>query len=203
MKKVVISFLIIGVITSLGIIGSKYFNKDKKLDSDKTSISYYVETGEGTGVYEKQDGTTWPEGYVLNEEKSSCDNGSTLSWDSETNSVVVTANMEDSCKVYMDKNVIPIITGVSFLSEQFGVFGVDTIKLKGENVISKVFFKINGIDFTEIELGVRNMCRLDIGTQTFDYQVYVIDVNGNTSDIFSSSHTMRFSLEIAADCLSV
>ena len=139
MKKVVISFLIIGVITSLGIIDSKYYNKDK--NNDNTLISYYVETGEGTGVYEKQEGTTWPEGYVLNEEKSSCDNGSTLSWDSSTNSVVVTANKEDSCKVYMDKNVIPIITGVSFLSLQFGVFGVDTIKLKGENVISKVFLR--------------------------------------------------------------
>ena len=103
----------------------------------------------------------------------------------------------------MDKNVIPIITGVSFLSEQFGAFGVDTIKLKGENIISKVFFKINGIDFTEIELGVRNMCKLGFGTQTFDYQVYVIDVNGNTSDIFSSSHTMSFSFEKDNECLSV
>ena len=102
LKKIVISFLIIGVTVSLGIIGSKYFNKDEKLNSNETLISYYVETGEGTGVYEKQESTTWPEGYVLNEEKSSCDNGSTLSWDSETNSVVVTASKEDSCKVYMD-----------------------------------------------------------------------------------------------------
>ena len=102
MKKIVISFFVVGVIISLGIVSSKYFNNDENLISDKTLISYYIETGEGTGVYEKQDGTTWPEGYVLNEEKSSCDNGSTLSWDSETNSVVVTANKGDSCKIYMD-----------------------------------------------------------------------------------------------------
>ena len=105
MKKNVISFLIIGVTVSLGIIGSKYFNEDDNLNSDKALISYYVETGEGTGVYEKQEGTTWPEGYVFNKEKSSCDNGSTLSWDSETNSVVVTANKGDSCKIYMDFSV--------------------------------------------------------------------------------------------------
>lgn len=111
MKKVLISFFVVGVIISLGIVSSKYFNNDENLISDKTLISYYVETGEGTGVYEKQEGTTWPEGYVLNEEKSSCDNGSTLSWDSSTNSVVVTASKEDNCKVYMDKSNQLIIEG--------------------------------------------------------------------------------------------
>ena len=110
MKKVLISFFIIGIIVSLGIIGNKYFNKEENLNSDKTLISYYVETGEGTGIYEKQDGTTWPEGYVLNEEKSNCDNGSTLSWDYNNNSVLVTATKEDSCKVYMDKKVLIYFT---------------------------------------------------------------------------------------------
>ena len=102
MKKVLISFFIIGIVVLLGIVSSKYFNEDDNLNSDKALISYYVETGEGTGVYEKQEGATWPEGYVLNEEKSSCDNGSILSWDSDTNSVIVTASKEDSCKVYFD-----------------------------------------------------------------------------------------------------
>lgn len=106
MKKVLISFFIIGIVVLLGIVSSKYFNEDDNLNSDKALISYYVETGEGTGVYEKQEGATWPEGYILNEEKSSCDNGSTLSWDSETNSVVVTASKEDSCKVYLDVLVL-------------------------------------------------------------------------------------------------
>ena len=103
MKRVIISFLIVGVITSLGIIGSNYFNKDEKLNSNETLISYYVETGEGTGVYEKQEGTTWPEGYVLNEEKSTCDNGSTLSWDDANNAVIVTSGQSDDCKIYFDK----------------------------------------------------------------------------------------------------
>lgn len=48
------------------------------------------------------------------------------------------------------------------------------------------------------------MCILGVvGTHTFDYQVYVIDVNGNTSDIFSSSHTMSFGIEKVNECLSV
>ena len=106
MKKVLISFFVVGVIISLGIIGSKYFNNGEDLNNNESLISYYVETGEGTGVYEKQESTTWPEGYVLNEEKSTCDNGSTLSWDSGTNSVIVTANKEDSCKVYLDVLVL-------------------------------------------------------------------------------------------------
>ena len=94
-------FIIVNLIVFCGI---NYYNKDK--NNDKTLISYYVETGEGTGVYEKQEGATWPEGYVLNEEKSSCDNGSTLSWDSETNSVVVTSNKKDSCKDYFDVQLL-------------------------------------------------------------------------------------------------
>ena len=73
------------------------------MDSDKTLISYYVETGEETGVYEKQEGTTWPEGYVFNKEKSSCKNGSTLSWDINSSSIVVNSKSNEICKIYFDK----------------------------------------------------------------------------------------------------
>ena len=47
MKKVLISFFIIGIVVLLGIVSSKYFNEDDNLNSDNTLISYYVETGEG------------------------------------------------------------------------------------------------------------------------------------------------------------
>ena len=99
MKKLVVFFFIIGGLILAVFISNK---KDKFLINNNALISYYVESESGTGVYEKQDGTTWPDGYVLNEEKSTCDNGSILSWDSSTNSVVVTASKEDSCRIYMD-----------------------------------------------------------------------------------------------------
>ena len=103
MKKIVISFLIIGVIVSLGIIGSKYLNEYENSNKNNALISYYVETGEGTGVYEKQDGSTWPaDGYVLNTEKTNCTNGTQLSWDSNTKSVVGNFSKADKCKVYFD-----------------------------------------------------------------------------------------------------
>ena len=122
-------FIIVNLIVFCGI---NYYNKDK--NNDKTLISYYVETGEGTGVYEKQEGTTWPEGYVLNEEKSSCDNGSTLSWDSETNSVVVTANKEDSCKVYMDKENSYLIFDFGISSGKLSLNNVDITSRNNEKV---------------------------------------------------------------------
>ena len=101
MKKLVVFFLIIGGLILAVFISNK---KDKFLINNNALISYYAESESGTGVYEKQDGTTWPDGYVLNEEKSTCDNGSILSWDSSTNSVVVTASKGDKCKIYLDKN---------------------------------------------------------------------------------------------------
>ncbi len=103
MKKIVISFFIVGVIISLGIVSSKYFNNDENLISDKTLISYYVETGYKSGEYQEQEGTTWPEGYVLNKEKSFCNGESILEWDDKNNAVIVTAKRSDKCKIYLDK----------------------------------------------------------------------------------------------------
>ena len=103
MKKFVISFFIVGVIISLGIVSSKYFNNDENLISDKTLISYYVETGYKSGEYQEQEGTTWPEGYVLNKEKSFCNGESILEWDDKNNAVIVTAKRSDKCKIYLDK----------------------------------------------------------------------------------------------------
>ena len=100
MKKLVVFFLIIGVIISVIFFSNK---KDKVLINNNALISYYVESEAGTGVYEKQEGTTWPDGYIFNAEKSICKNGSSLTWNSGTNSVVITVSKPDCCKIYLDK----------------------------------------------------------------------------------------------------
>ncbi len=102
MKKIVISFFVVGVIISLGIVSRKYFNNDENLISDKTLISYYVETGVATGEYKKVNSDKWPEGYLFNSVKSTCSNGGTVSWDNNNNSVVEIFNSEDKCKIYFD-----------------------------------------------------------------------------------------------------
>ena len=141
LKKFMIIFLIVGVVVSLGIIGSRYFNSSEKLSNDKTLISYYVETGEGTGVYEKQDGMTWPEGYVFNEEKSSCDNGSALSWDINNSSVIVNSKSNEICKIYFDK-------AYSFIFTSTGSKNTNSFFYNNEKIINKslvISYKIGDI----------------------------------------------------------
>lgn len=54
------------------------------------------ETEAGSGEYQISTDNTWPqEGYVFNEKLSACENGGTLSWNSETNRVVMQTNSSD------------------------------------------------------------------------------------------------------------
>ena len=68
-----------------------------------TSISMMLETKRGSGDYEPSNSSEWPkEGYTFNAERSKCENGGTLSWNDETNSVVLTTKVSDKCFVYFD-----------------------------------------------------------------------------------------------------
>ena len=60
------------------------------------AFAMMYETEFGSGEYVVSDDTTWPlEGYVFNAELSRCENGSTLYWDEETQSVMMEANVSD------------------------------------------------------------------------------------------------------------
>ena len=62
-----------------------------------------LETSAGSGEYQISDNTTWPgSGYMYNETLSSCENGSTLIWNNETNTVTLKANISDKCYLYFD-----------------------------------------------------------------------------------------------------
>ena len=58
----------------------------------------------GNIKYQVSSGTTWPQdGYIFNERLSKCENDGTLSWNSETNRVVMKTDGSDKCYVYFDK----------------------------------------------------------------------------------------------------
>ena len=79
--------------------------------SDKSVIStnaltMMYETEAGSGEYVVTSESVWPqEGYVFNENLSSCENGGTLSWNNETKRVVMQTNSSDRCYVYFDKEL--------------------------------------------------------------------------------------------------
>ena len=115
-KKVLIGVSGIFVII-LGICICFYMGKDNSDDEMYTSniedekensiggfLTLMLETEAGSGVYEKSISSTWPgEGYVFNENLSSCENGGELSWNEELGAVNLKTNNTEKCYVYFDK----------------------------------------------------------------------------------------------------
>ena len=54
------------------------------------------ETSAGSGEYQVSRDTSWPqEGYIFNEQLSGCENGGTLSWNSDAKRVLLQTNTSD------------------------------------------------------------------------------------------------------------
>lgn len=108
-NKVIISLCIIGnVLFNLFILYPKNYSviENKKQIKNKSSnmLSLMLETKSGSGEYEIYTSKVWPqEGYVFNEERSGCENGSELAWDDTNKKVLVKTNKSDKCYVYFDK----------------------------------------------------------------------------------------------------
>ena len=57
---------------------------------NNNALTMMYETEYQSGEYQVSSDTTWPQdGYVFNETLSKCENGGVLSWDAETNKVVM------------------------------------------------------------------------------------------------------------------
>ena len=107
MKKKKVIIPIIGGIVILSVFLIIYFNnKNPVLKEENTKselFSYMIETSAGSGDYEMATDNKWPgEGYVFNESLSGCENGSKLTWNDETKSVTLKANISDKCYLYFD-----------------------------------------------------------------------------------------------------
>ena len=109
-KKVLIMISVIGILLASFIILSYINNDGVVIASGKSeeyvnnkTFSLMLETSAGSGEYQVSNDTTWPgSGYMYNETLSSCENGSTLIWNDETNTVTLKANISDKCYLYFD-----------------------------------------------------------------------------------------------------
>ena len=113
-KKVllVVSGLVLIPLMSLWLCSfdSKVSNEENKI-SQKSTIAMYIE-GED-GEYSQSNESTFPkEGYVLNVEKSNCRNGGSLSQDASTKAISLSVGNAESCTLYFDKEVIPIVDSI-------------------------------------------------------------------------------------------
>ncbi len=62
-----------------------------------------IETEADLGIYEKSNSSLLPgDGYIFNEQMSSCENGGELSWNEELNTINLKTNNAEKCYVYFD-----------------------------------------------------------------------------------------------------
>src|SRR5574344_1636792 len=126
---------IIFIITIISLL-AMYLDQNRKLnkyiiseanDSSSDSaiggseVAIMLETAQSSGTYAESSLTTWPtvsDGYYFNPQKSSCENGSILSYNYGNNHLSIATNKTDKCYVYFD-----IITFYSkILTDNGGVY---------------------------------------------------------------------------------
>ena len=105
-KLLFFSIFIIIILVFVTIYNIIYKNNNIYLnnkDAAPNFISIMLEETVGSGEYKVSKSNKWPsKGYVFNKEMSYCNNGSTLTWNENDNSVSVNINKTDKCYVYFD-----------------------------------------------------------------------------------------------------
>ena len=106
-------FIIIILVFVLTIYNIIYKNNNIYLnnkDEAPNFISIILEETASSGEYKVSKSNKWPsKGYVFNKEMSYCNNGSTLTWNENDNSVSVNINKTDKCYVYFDMYVPTLV----------------------------------------------------------------------------------------------
>ncbi len=113
MSKKIIVFGVILSIAFLLVLILNFNRSSEVIYSEKSkqiintnALTMMYETEANSGEYQVSSDTSWPQdGYTFNETLSRCENGGTLTWNSETNRVVMQANTSDKCYVYFDKTI--------------------------------------------------------------------------------------------------
>ena len=127
-------FIILGVLLVLGIMSSKYmFNKNEVVEIDevklkesitnKKGFAIYLETANGSGVYNESNSSTFPTtGYTFNSEKSGCvDNNGNIVENALSyvnNKIRLSINKEVSCYVYFDRDAVSGMTGLQLVASE-------------------------------------------------------------------------------------
>ena len=187
-KKVLITLSIVGIFILTFIIYN-YINTDgviiasgKSEESiNNKTFSLMLETSAGSGEYQISDNTTWPgSGYMYNETLSSCENGSTLIWNDETNTVTLKANISDKCYLYFDI-VPPDVT----LATTNTAYGATPATLSCSNATATYNQKYSRVQISQVNRPNRQTG----GNCTLTYQApssknylnnYIIGLSGTT-----------------------
>ena len=196
-KKKIIIIIALLIVCLIGIIFMRNNKKENDIIKSKkeqiiissNAISMMYETEVGSGEYQASTDTSWPSsGYIFNERLSKCENGGTLSWNNETNRVIMQTNTSDKCYVYFDKYEVPMINNVS-VSKTYNSISLTVDATKGNNDIVKYYYSNNdGASYVNSTSSSYTFSGL---TSNLEYKikVYVEDSLGYTSSVYESTVT--------------
>lgn len=199
--------LISCVLLTFIIIVSMFVDNDDKVvfESGKSNtivrsnaLTMMYETEADSGEYQVSTENTWPQdGYIFNETLSKCENGSVLTWDNETNKIIMRANTSDKCYIYFDVYRYVIINNVA-TSETMDSITINVDASEGDGSIVSYHYSIDGgnsyISSTESSYTFNN---LTSGTM-YNVKVYVTDSNNKTSGISTLSIETKSCVEYLA-----
>ena len=170
-----------------------YKNKNEEIEeqiSGFNGIAMMYETGPGTGEYSESKSSLWPDsGYIFNKNLSTCENGGELSWNDETKAVTLHSNKSDSCYVYFDAYIIPVINSVTTSNITTDSITLTVNATNGNNLITTYYYsKDNGNSYETSNSNTYTFSGLDMGT-VYNFSVYVEDNEGYKSEVFTLSET--------------
>ncbi len=213
-KKVLIGISGLFVIM-LGIGLYFWFNKDDNIQVYKSKneeikmqisgfngIAMMYETGPGTGEYSESKSGTWPEsGYIFNENLSACENGGKLSWNDETKVVTLHSNKSDSCYVYFDAYIIPVINSVTTSNITTDSITLTVNATAGDSAITTYYYAYGDNEAVSSTSNTYTFNNLESGTE-YNFRVYVIDEMGYESSILNTSVRTENPLTLAEYVIS-
>ena len=198
----------------LGIGLYLWFNKDndtqvyennreqvKEQISGFNGISMMYETGPDTGEYSESKSSLWPEsGYIFNDNLSGCENGGELSWNDELGAVTLHSNKSDSCYVYFDMYIIPVINSVITSNIETDSITLTVNVTNGNNPVTTYYYSNNnGSSYVSSSNNTYTFSGLDMGTE-YNFSVYAEDIAGYTSEVYTLSETTEDMPTLADVC---
>ena len=203
MYKKIILIAILSMVTGLVILN---LVKTKDIEVKKTQkqvnntnmLTMMLKTEAGTGNYEETTASEWPQdGYIFNESLSRCENGGTLSWDDNAKKIILNTNVSDKCYVYFDKINPLIITNASLEINRDGYVIITEVITNPIVNISKYYLLLEDND-EYISTNLRDynpdLTACVKAGDKITYSLYIIDENGNISDIYNSSFLAQVSV---------
>ena len=156
---------------------------DQIIKSDALTMMY--ETDVGRGEYQVSTDSEWlGDEYIFNETLSKCENGGTLSWNNDTQRIVMQTNSSDKCYIYFDKYNMPQVTEVTATEVTSNSITVSVTASGGDGSIVSYHYSIDDGEYISSNSNSYTFENLNAET-SYDISVYVSDSNERDSNVYN------------------